>query len=555
MTSIKIVIDEEQPGDVENQLPQRTKRREKVNKLFGEYCANSSIHGVKYLGEKKRHWIERCWWIIGFAISFICCGGLIYKIFNKWNVSSVIVSFAEEPTPVWHIPFPAVTICPTTKINATMFNIIDGFGEVILQKRRPVNFSDEEYTVLNAVSQVCDAYIGEAFGQLGLGDNIADSSIVDLLKEAAPRLNETLYDSFFLNNKNYSCEFEEILTEEGLCFTFNMLTGNETYTESISPDYSQIHHKKRANWNLESGYNNNVEIYSPTTYPYRVAGSGADGDKLRLWLELTASSRENWCHGPAHGYKIVLHVPGEIPQVAKHFFLIPPLQDVSVSVKVNIIKTSEGLRHYHHERRKCYFESERKLRFLKVYTQRNCELECLSNATLQSCGCVKFSLPRDAAAPICGSDRIQCYHFVRDTLMKSSITETSMSRPCNCLPACYSITYDAQISQTPFDWNSYSKSLKMPKNESSEYLPTLFEISFKENEFITLMRSELYGPIDFAASCGGLLGLFMGASFLSIVELVYFCSLRLCCNIRTRVIQKQEVAPVIFSTSRKDKSR
>lgn len=115
----------------------------------------------------------------------------------------------------------------------------------------------------------------------------------------------------------------------------------------------------------------------------------------------------------------------------------------------------------------------------------------------------------------------------------------------------------------------------MPKNESSEYemsvhhkmendsksdfnfryLPTRFQIFFKEKEFITLMRSELYGPIDFAASCGGLLGLFMGASFLSVVELVYFCSLRLGCNIRTRDNQKREVVPVIYPTSRKAKNR
>lgn len=26
---------------------------------FEEYCANSTIHGVRYFGEKKRHWMER----------------------------------------------------------------------------------------------------------------------------------------------------------------------------------------------------------------------------------------------------------------------------------------------------------------------------------------------------------------------------------------------------------------------------------------------------------------------------------------------------------------
>lgn len=82
------------------------------------------------------------------------------------------------------------------------------------------------------------------------------------------------------------------------------------------------------------------------------------------------------------------------------------------------------------------------------------------------------------------------------------------------------------------------------------YKPTRFQVYFKENEFITLTRSELYGPIDFIASCGGLLGLFMGASFLSIVELLYFCFLRLCCNIRTN--RKQEAASTVQEEKKKE---
>lgn len=82
------------------------------------------------------------------------------------------------------------------------------------------------------------------------------------------------------------------------------------------------------------------------------------------------------------------------------------------------------------------------------------------------------------------------------------------------------------------------------------YKPTRFQVYFKENEFITLTRSELYGPIDFIASCGGLLGLFMGASFLSIVELLYFCLLRLCCNIRTN--RKQEAASTVQEERKKE---
>lgn len=57
-------------------------------------------------------------------------------------------------------------------------------------------------------------------------------------------------------------------------------------------------------------------------------------------------------------------------------------------------------------------------------------------------------------------------------------------------------------------------------------------IFFKEKQFIASHRSELYGTTDFLANCGGLIGLFMGMSILSIVEMLYYCTLRLACKLK-----------------------
>lgn len=40
--------------------------------------------------------------------------------------------------------------------------------------------------------------------------------------------------------------------------------------------------------------------------------------------------------------------------------------------------------------------------------------------------------------------------------------------------------------------------------------------------------TELYGLTDFFANCGGILGLFMGISCLSIIEVIYHFTLRRC---------------------------
>lgn len=142
-------------------------------------------------------------------------------------------------------------------------------------------------------------------------------------------------------------------------------------------------------WNLEDGYNrSNVNA----SYPHRVFGAGARAG-LSALLQLYKEDLEYICRGAIQGFKIILHSPSEIPLVSRNFFLVPLLNGVLLSVKPHMITTPHALRHYEPHQRQCYFASERKLRFFKAYTQRNCELECLSNFMLMQCGCVKFSLP------------------------------------------------------------------------------------------------------------------------------------------------------------------
>lgn len=52
-------------------------------------------------------------------------------------------------------------------------------------------------------------------------------------------------------------------------------------------------------------------------------------------------------------------------------------------------------------------------------------------------------------------------------------------------------------------------------------------IFFKSSGFVGHKRSELYTNTDFLANFGGLIGMFMGASLLSLIEIFYFCMLRL----------------------------
>lgn len=157
-------------------------------------------------------------------------------------------------------------------------------------------------------------------------------------------------------------------------------------------------------WNREVGYTDTetaTEHYpfrvfdtDSKIFPYRVSGAGPD-NALNISIYFPRDELDPLCNRSARDIKFYLHAPDELPEPS-HYFHIPIGKRVSVSVTPNTIITSNDLRSsFSPWRRNCYFNNERKLKFFKVYTQRHCELECVSNFTRTRCGCVKFSMPSE----------------------------------------------------------------------------------------------------------------------------------------------------------------
>lgn len=58
-----------------------------------------------------------------------------------------------------------------------------------------------------------------------------------------------------------------------------------------------------------------------------------------------------------------------------------------------------------------------------------------------------------------------------------------------------------------------------------------------ENTVTTLKRDEIFSLTHFLAMCGGLLGLFLGVSMLSIIEFFYFISIHLFWTLKHRSLK------------------
>nr|CAI5852112.1 unnamed protein product [Callosobruchus analis] len=106
---------------------------------------------------------------------------------------------------------------------------------------------------------------------------------------------------------------------------------------------------------------------------------------------------------------------------------------------------------------------------------------------------------------------------------------------CDCMPICTDLTYHAEITQSDWHWQNLIRASARTENDTmveNEVNLSKLTIYFKSARFITSQRHELYGPTDFLANFGGLLGLFTGFSILSLMEAIYFLTVRICCNTR-----------------------
>lgn len=158
----------------------------------------------------------------------------------------------------------------------------------------------------------------------------------------------------------------------------------------MAPEMMTVHNNSYvSHWSLESGY----EVATKgANYPIRVFSSKENG-ALHFEPRISNDNLDYACGGTVQGFKIFLHLPVDAPKIATNSFRVPLSEEVEISIKPQLITTSDGLRKYGPSQRKCYFKSERQLRFFKVYTRTNCKEECLANYTKNRCGCVKFSMP------------------------------------------------------------------------------------------------------------------------------------------------------------------
>jgi acid-sensing ion channel, other len=229
---------------------------------------------------------------------------------------------------------------------------------------------------MTAVAQVCDP---ELFGDIDPENKTNCERCSASLEYMMGEMNKIL--NACEQHLTDTCEtmFKKVITEEGVCYTFN---GLDVYREINTQNKATTN-----DWTLDDGYTKEVENYVDL-FP-----RSGTSQMVSIFLNANKHMTGDMCKGSIEGFKVYLHLPNEAPQISKQFYLLPYHQSVQIKITPQMIKMTPELRAFSVEKRQCYFNDERYLRFFRYYTQNNCEVECEVNLTVSRCGCLRFHMP------------------------------------------------------------------------------------------------------------------------------------------------------------------
>ncbi|XP_037868462.2 sodium channel protein Nach [Bombyx mori] len=443
--------------------------------LVKDYCANCTFAGVHFIADDTKHWTERILWFVFVALSWYGSALLIVSAWESFVQSPI--SFGVETTYTdWDTKLPAVAICESAN-DDKIYNVSDTIWT-------PSHLLDLEDTLKEI------AYFR------GVSYSLVE--VCHLTKNPDPNCPVSNYTNYVrlvrsdcpkiitncsYNSKPFDCcnFFQPIDTDIGTCFIINSIQ-----TKKPKP-YPMIS-------NMQEKYG---KLSFVITIPSMMYTLGEDEVPTVTTLQ---SSTLKIQLGANYSRQLTIR---------------------NIENDPLIVDTTP-------EQRACRFHHENKDGLYPKYSYSACTVLCRKKGQLDTCGCNDHFMLGTKESERCNLSGIACLHSFASQL--TTLKPHWANRPglaCSCVASCdeteITVIKDVVVS---------NKGKTNRKRAFVElvlaYLPTE---RFKRN----VVRSRL----DLVVSIGGTTGLFLGASILSFVELIFYFSVRFANNILMKIDQRK----------------
>ncbi|XP_063877280.1 amiloride-sensitive sodium channel subunit alpha-like [Scylla paramamosain] len=319
------------------------------------------------------------------------------------------------------------------------------------------------------------------------------------------------------------------------------------FIKSCSYDRRPCNHKQFFSWTSDQfgqcyTFNSafrKVQHKSKTVY-VRVKSTTSTGpmNGLRLSLNINANEYVSLL-SPDIGVRVIVHSPHQLPFPEEEGFNVSPGDSVSVSVSRKVIQRVG----YPHGR--CRNESGSSI--YKEYTSIGCKKLCLEEEYWRECGCYVGKSPvyhRDMQPLVrpdipCSPFNVRqklCMEMVQYSYLKGKLT-------CPCPPACKETVFmpQATVSRGNQKFFTILQNLKktmvddsLCNDNSNNSDPVRLHFYMDSLSYEKIEESPAFTWNTLVCNVGGNLGLFLGMSIVTLVELLEFLIdlLFSCCNFR-----------------------
>ncbi|XP_072571589.1 acid-sensing ion channel 1B isoform X2 [Paramormyrops kingsleyae] len=299
-------------------------------------------------------------------------------------------------------------------------------------------------------------------------------SLDEFFNRTRHRIEDMLLDCRFRGRKCGTEQFREIFTRYGKCYTFNSgLDGRPLLITT------------------KGGTGNGLEIMLDIQ----------QDEYLPVWGETDETSFEA-------GIKVQIHSQDEPPFIDQLGFGVAPGFQTFVSCqeqRLTFLPPPWG------DCKSSAMDSD----FFSTYSITACRIDCETRYLVENCNCRMVHMPGDA--PYCTPEQYKdCADPALDFLVERD------NDYCVCDTPCSLTRYGKELSFVKIPSKASAKYLAKKFNKSEQYISDnilVLDIFFEALNYETIEQKKAYELAGLLGDIGGQMGLFIGASILTILEL------------------------------------
>ncbi|XP_068699535.1 acid-sensing ion channel 2-like [Montipora foliosa] len=452
-----------------------------------EFANDTSLHGIRYVFMKRRHFVIRLIWLVRLLSSAGYYIVTVYRAFNKFYSRPINTIISTKH--LTKMEFPAVTICPLNFFAKSKLFVKDDdpiFAKSGLNISSCAVTSPVRGNRPCGLSLICCCAPTDAFDVYNSIPNCTiqyRQSLLDILKRFSHRLDLEDFYRYYSQDMNslagplcafgweespcFARDFISFVTQWGMCYTFNSGSNGEIRT-----------------------------VYS---------GGVSTGLSVLLDVQTHEHTRGKY----SEGFKVLIHGRGEF---------VDEWEGINVGPGQHVVIAVSQKRYKNLQKPYATNCTEKKLRTFSTYTTEGCLHECVAEKAIEHCGCRPVGYREYLPVPTCSTKAdLNCSYLLSESLDTVS---------CECFVPCYETKYTAEVSYSKFpDIGTAEDYVSQGYYTNVEYQRNnlvLLQIGFKSLNYEMQEQQPAYDNNALFGEIGGNMGLFLGCSLLTILEFIDF---------------------------------